>query len=135
MPRRARFVEQMSMTGEAIRLSVPASLEYVRIVRLTASGIASKLGFDVDELENLRVAVDELASLVLEAADSGNLDVDFVVDGDDLSIEGRVPVRLGAEVVADSLTEQILNAVIDKWKLCVDDGSARFHCLRRLPTD
>ena len=26
----------------------PASLEYVRIVRLTASGVASRLGFDVD---------------------------------------------------------------------------------------
>ena len=122
------------MTGEVVRLTVPAALEYVRIVRLTASGIASKLGFDVEELENLRVAVDELSSLVLEVAEPGSsLEVTFVDDGDELTIEGRVPARLGTAVLADSLTEQILQAVIDEYKLGIDDGFARFRCLRRLP--
>jgi serine/threonine-protein kinase RsbW len=124
----------MSMTKEAVRLTVPAAREYVRLVRLTASGIASKLGFDVDEIENLRVAVDELSNLALDVADAGNLDVDFVVDGDELRIEGRVPARLGEAVVADTLTEQILKAVIDEYQLRVDDGFAHFRCLRRLPT-
>jgi serine/threonine-protein kinase RsbW len=127
-------VEQASITGEAVRLSVPAALEYVRIVRLTASGVASRLGFDVDELENLRVAVDELASLVLEVADGGNLDVDFIVRGEQLVIEGRVPAALGSSVQAPTLTAQILKAVIDEYQLRVDDGVARFHCVRRLPS-
>ena len=68
-----------TITGETIRLTVPAALEYVRIVRLTASGVASRLGFDVEEIEDLRVAVDELASIVVEAADGGELTVDFAV--------------------------------------------------------
>ena len=38
---------------DVVRLTVPATLEYVRIVRLAASGMASRYGFDVDEIENL----------------------------------------------------------------------------------
>jgi serine/threonine-protein kinase RsbW len=121
------------ITGEAVRLSVPAAPEYIRIVRLTASGVASNLGFDVDELENLRVAVDELANLILEAAEGGNLEVDFVASGEQLKIDGRVPSRLGDRVRADNLTEQILKAVIDDYELRIDDGYARFSCTRRLP--
>ena len=129
-------MEQTSITGELIRLSVPASLEFVRIVRLTASGIASRLGFDVDEVENLRVAVDELASLVLEQAESaGTLDIDFMVHDGELRIEGRVPAPDGALVRAETLTAQILKAVIDDYDLRVDDGYARFSCTRRLPSD
>jgi serine/threonine-protein kinase RsbW len=123
----------MSITGEAVRLTVPAALEYIRIVRLTASGVASKLGFDVDELENLRVAVDELASLILDASDGGDLEVDFVARDEQLRIEGRVPAALGAKVAVDTLTEQILKAVIDEYELRVEDGYARFRCIRRLP--
>jgi hypothetical protein len=55
---------------DIVRLSVPAALEYVRIVRLTGSGVASRLGFDIEEIENLRVAVDELASVAIEAANA-----------------------------------------------------------------
>jgi hypothetical protein len=95
--------------------------------------VASKLGFDVDELENLRVAVDELASIVLEAAEGGMLEVDFVVRGDELQIHGRAPARLGTTVSADSLTSQILRAVIDEYELRVDDGAACFSCIRRVP--
>lgn len=122
------------MTGEVVRLTVPASHEYVRIVRLTASGIANKLGFDVDELETLRIAVDELATLVLEAAsDSGTLEIDFIIGADELSIEGRAPARNGADFGADDLTTQILMAVIDEYDASLDDGYAHFRCSRRLP--
>jgi serine/threonine-protein kinase RsbW len=62
---------------DAVRLSVPAALEYVRIVRLTGSGVASRLGFDVEEIENLRVALDELASMAIDVAAPGELEVTF----------------------------------------------------------
>ncbi|GIU90461.1 MAG: hypothetical protein KatS3mg010_1560 [Acidimicrobiia bacterium] len=43
----------------------------MRLVRLTTSGVASRLGFDVEEVEDLRVAVDELANIVLRLAPGG----------------------------------------------------------------
>ena len=83
---------------DAIRLSVPSTLEYVRIVRLTASGVASRLGFDVDEIENLRVAIDELTSMAVELSEPGTLDITFATTDDELRIVGRAPVATGADV-------------------------------------
>ena len=123
------------MTGETIRLTVPAALEYVRIVRLTASGVASRLGFDVEEIEDLRVAVDELASIVIEAAEGGELGVMFAVQDAALRIEGEVtlPGEWRERALVDDLTAQILAAVVDEWDLTAADGIARFTCVRRVP--
>ena len=125
-----------TITGEMIRLTVPASLEYVRIVRLTASGVASRLGFDIEDLEDLRVAVDELASILVEAVDGGELTVNFAVLDDALRIEGEatLPADRAERVVrADDLTAQILAAVVDEWELDTQGGRVRFSCLRRVP--
>jgi serine/threonine-protein kinase RsbW len=112
---------------------VPAALEYVRIVRLTGSGVASRLGFDVDEIENLRVAIDELASMVVEFAAGGTLDISFFTTNDELRIEGSTPVRAGVEVGVEDLTAQILKAVCDEYALTADNGTVCFSCVRRLP--
>jgi serine/threonine-protein kinase RsbW len=128
---------EATVTGEIIRLTVPAALEFVRIVRLTASGVASRLGFDVEEIEDLRVAVDELASLVVEAADGAELAVQFAVQDDRLRIEGEAaltPERADNARV-DDLTAQILAAVVDEWDLTTTDGIVRFTCVRRVPAD
>ena len=73
-------------SADAVRLSVPAALEYVRIVRLTGSGVASRLGFDVEEIENFRVALDELASMAIEVAATGELEVTFFTTETELPI-------------------------------------------------
>jgi serine/threonine-protein kinase RsbW len=120
-------------TEEAVRLSVPASLEYVRIVRLTASGVASRLGFDVEEIENLRVALDELASMAIELASAGELDVTFFTTETDLRIEGRAHIADGVDVGVEALTAQILKAVIDDYELFSRDGYVCFSCVTRRP--
>jgi hypothetical protein len=114
-----------------VRLSVPAALEYVRIIRLTGSGVASRLGFDVEEIENLRVAIDELASMAIEASDGGMLDITFRSGENELRIEGRAPAPSGAEVGIDALTGQILKAVIDDYELRTDSGNVSFFCVAR----
>jgi len=120
-------------SGEEVKLAIPTSLEFVRIVRLTASGLASRLGFDVEEIDNLRIAVDELAGAVVDASTSGKLEVTFR-DGDgELRIEGHAPVAPGRGLGIDDLTAQILNSVCDKYELRVDGDSARFSCVVRLP--
>ncbi len=116
-----------------IRLTVPAALEYVRIIRRTGAGVASRLAFDVEEIENLRVAIDELASMAIEAADGGPLDITFRTTENELRIEGKAPAKAGAEVGIDALTGQILKAVTDNYELRTDSGQVCFYCIARRP--
>lgn len=44
---------------EQIRISLPGKSEYVSIARLTASVIANQMGFNIDDVEDIKVAVGE----------------------------------------------------------------------------
>ena len=120
-------------TEGVVRLAVPAALEYVRIVRLTGSGVASRLGFDIEEIENLRVALDELASMAIEFAAGGELEIAFFTTDSELRIEGRASLADGADVCVEALTAQILKAVIDDYELRASDGNVCFSCVTRRP--
>ena len=54
--------------ASVIRLSIPAELRFLRIARLTAAGIAGDLGFGLQDVEDLRVAVDEMCAALIEDA-------------------------------------------------------------------
>jgi serine/threonine-protein kinase RsbW len=118
--------------SETVRLTIPAAHEFVRIARLTVSGVASRLGFDVDEIEDLRVAVDELSSLLVGASGNGQLELSFAPREDGLEIEGRASVGDGFEPAVDDLTRQILTVVVDEYEVDAGDGEARFRCVKRL---
>lgn len=47
------------MTCETIKMEITANPEYVSIIRLTTSGIANKVGFCIDDIEDLKVAISE----------------------------------------------------------------------------
>jgi serine/threonine-protein kinase RsbW len=118
--------------SETVRLTIPAALEFVRIARLTASGVASRVGFDVEEIEDLRVAVDELSSILVDAAGAEQLELAFTPNGDGIEIEGRTRVDQDATPAVDELTRQILAAVVDEYGVENESGEARFRCVKRL---
>jgi serine/threonine-protein kinase RsbW len=115
--------------AEVVSLTVPGSLEYVRVIRLTAAAVAARLGFDVEEIEDLRVAVDELASVVIEAGRDGEITLTFSNLGDIFVIEGTASVDI--EPTLDDLTRQILAVVVDDFELGVSDGVARFRASKQ----
>ncbi|RCW73023.1 anti-sigma B factor RsbW [Saliterribacillus persicus] len=45
-----------------IEIRVPAKAEYVGVVRLSTSGIANRMGFSYEEIEDLKVAISEAMS-------------------------------------------------------------------------
>lgn len=75
---------------EQVCLKVPAEAKYVDIMRLTLYGVAIKMGFSYEEIEDMKVAVAEACNnVVVHAYDSnepGNIDVAFVMDDSGLKI-------------------------------------------------
>lgn len=47
------------MSGDRVELVVPAKGEYAKVVRMTAASIASRMGMSVDDVEDVRMAVEE----------------------------------------------------------------------------
>jgi serine/threonine-protein kinase RsbW len=81
------------MTKERnVTLSVPALPEYVDLVRLTLYGIASKMKFSFEDIEDMKVAVSEACNnAVLHAygGDEGTIEVQFATNAEELSITVR----------------------------------------------
>ncbi len=51
-----------------VEIKVPAKALYVGVVRLTVSGIANRMGFSYDTIEDLKVAISEAATNVVDHA-------------------------------------------------------------------
>ncbi|GMK42057.1 serine-protein kinase RsbW [Paenibacillus sp. CCS19] len=49
----------MRMKDDIITIFVPAAAEYVDLARLTLYGVASKMGFSFEEIEDMKVALSE----------------------------------------------------------------------------
>jgi len=79
-----------------IKLSIPNKAEYVSVVRLTTSAIASRMGFDIEEIEDIKVSIAEACTSTLEnSLDNQNIDIEFGVFEDKLviSVKGTGGVR------------------------------------------
>ena len=125
---------QNDLTGaDTVTICMPVSLEYVRILRLTTSGMATRLGFDVEGIDDLRIAVDELASAVIGAATGPTLEVTLCARDGELRIEGRAGVPADCVVALDDLSNRILKAVSDDFGVEVAGTTARFWCARPIP--
>lgn len=121
--------------GEEVRLTMPATPQLLRVARLTAAGLAGRLGFSFDEIEDVKIAVDELCfALVGSRGRSGSLTVTYRLGDHELAIEGEGVFSDGAGDSAPApseLSAQILAAVVDDHELTRDGDTMRFRLLKR----
>ncbi|MGQ7295074.1 anti-sigma regulatory factor [Quadrisphaera sp. KR29] len=54
-----------AQAGDRVELVVPAAPEYLSVLRTATAGLAARLDLTIDEIEDLRIAVDEACALVL----------------------------------------------------------------------
>ncbi|MCM3748326.1 anti-sigma B factor RsbW [Paenibacillus pasadenensis] len=79
---------------EKITLRLPAKSDYLDLIRLTLYGVATKIGFSYEEIEDMKVAVSEACNNAVlyayadrPASDPhGDMEVSFVRTNDSLSI-------------------------------------------------
>lgn len=120
-----------------VLLALPATPEFVRLARVTATGLASRAGFSIDEVEDLRLAIDELCfTLIGTKGREGQLELRYRLDGSALEVKGSID---GAEAATPHLSEwsdQILDALVDEhevgWSAGKNGGGSQgFRMMKR----
>jgi serine/threonine-protein kinase RsbW len=118
---------------ETVSLKIPASPVYLQVVRLVAAGLASRLKFTLDDIEDLKIAVDEMSAYFTGPnGRDGTIEVRFTVRADALEISGIGHFATGEKVRTD-LTEfsrMILETLADSATLEQTDGTPTFNIVK-----
>lgn len=102
----------------SVAVTIPASAAYLRHVRVLTATVADDLGFDVEAIEALRVAVDELCALAMSDVEAGTGTLTLVIEAgpDALVLHGRCgPTHADPEI--DPIAEQLLRAGATSYEL------------------
>lgn len=111
----------------SLALTVPTATVYLRHVRVLTATVADDLGFDVEAIESLRVAVDELCALAISDVEdrSGTLTLVLEADADGLVLSGRCgPVSADPEI--DPIADQLIRAGSSSHELARDGDQCVF---------
>jgi len=108
----------------SIRLRIPASSAWVVLVRTTATACCARLDFDVERLEDVRLAVDEVAGMLIAQAVPGS-EVSCVFtpyDDGRLDIAITAATETGTLPQTDTFAWAVLTALVDDVHATVDDA-------------
>ena len=107
-----------------VELRLPADGAYVSVLRTTTAGLAARLDFTIDDIEDLRIAVGEACALVLPEADPGSsLLALFHLSPARLTVSVGVHASSAATPDYDSFAWQVLTTLADAT---VDSTAGRF---------
>jgi len=113
--------------GDKARLVLPARPDFVRVARLTFAGLATRLGFPYDEVEDIRIAVGEAMTLMLaEAEPDAAIDLRARWNADALEIavlRKDGPALAGSEDAAIAM--MVMEALMDSASFETPDPERR----------
>jgi serine/threonine-protein kinase RsbW len=105
-----------------VELRLPADSAYVSVLRTTSAGLAARLDFTLDDIEDLRMAVGEASALVLPQATAGaDLTCEFFMRPGELTIRVGVPAQAPTEPDEDSFAWQVLTTLASKASASATD--------------
>jgi hypothetical protein len=125
------------MTGDAIRLRIPHSRPYHGVARLVVGGLAARLDFSYEHLEDLQLA---LASILenegYRAAEDVTVELVLADDGVLVTMGPLAGTRLRADLASEA-TEgiglgRLLETVAERVEVEERDGSAWLRLEKRV---
>lgn len=130
---------------DCVELSFPLRPDLVFLARMTAAAVATRAGFGFDQVEDLRLAIDELCTSVAgEAEGDDQLHLLFEWSQDAIRVEGTLrggvhlveePASRSATPTPRELSERILDALVDEHGTESADGPPRVWMVVRRRDD
>jgi serine/threonine-protein kinase RsbW len=114
-----------------VMLRIPADSAYLAVLRTATAGLAARLDFTLDDIEDLRIAVDEACAMVLpQARPDSDLTCTFDLE------PSRLTVAVSAECDAprppnrDGFAWTVLAALTNEVSAEVDGGTLTVRLAR-----
>jgi serine/threonine-protein kinase RsbW len=101
-------------------LTVPADPAYVVVLRAATAAVASRAGFGLDQIEDLRLAVDELAALALAEPSTAD-DLQLSLDESDAGLVLRLRFG-GSALPEDGFGWMVLRSLAASAEQVAEDG-------------
>lgn len=74
---------------EKINLTIPKKSEYMSTIRLTTSALSNLKGFNVDEIEDIKVIISEVCTFFISNIENSSepLEIKYEISDNNLSVE------------------------------------------------
>lgn len=120
-------------TGSAhVELRVPASSAYVAVLRSVTAGLAARCDLTLDEIEDLRIAVDEACALLLPLGEAeAALTAEFTLSPGELTVIASLPATAGRELNRDGFGWTVLDALASSVRVGDDTGAVFIELIKR----
>lgn len=89
-----------------VNMTLPCKPEYVGVVRLTVSALANRMGFNIEEIEDIKVAVAEACTNAIKHGSQEEFDASFTIFSDKMTISIK---DRGKGVVIKDITQPDLD--------------------------
>jgi serine/threonine-protein kinase RsbW len=129
-------VEAGAPVRDLVSLRLPADGAYLAVLRTAAAGLASRLNFTLDDIEDLRIAVDEACAMLLpKAVESATLACTFELKPGELDIAVSVETTDGALPSRDTFAWTVLTALAGEVDATADGGAVTITMAKRSTTE
>lgn len=121
------------MSDGAVTLTLPPDARMVRVGRLTSSSVASLADMTVDDIDDMKIAVSEMITLLIQSGNKAMITLRFVTTNDDFVVEASTPSGakgLGRNDLA--LATAVLDAVADEHDIASTDDRIMMRVVKHL---
>jgi serine/threonine-protein kinase RsbW len=121
-----------------VTLVFPAQTRNAALARTVAAAMAARADLPIDQLEDVRLAIDEAVSqLIADAPEGGDVSCTFAVDGTTLDIIVSAPSLSGREPARDTFGWTVLTALVDSVGVSATGGAVTLslHVTRHVPVE
>ena len=119
-------------TPDQVTVRLPAEGAYLSVLRTATAGLAARLDFTLDEIEDLRIAVDEACAMLLSQAVPGaSLECAFTLGPDVMTIAVTAPCLAPQQPASDTFAWTVLTALAGSVDSRVGPGDLLTIVLRK----
>lgn len=117
---------------DVVVLTLPANSAYLSVLRTATAGLAARLQFNLDEIEDLRIAVDEACAMLLAGDEpiDAELTCRFLLSRDEIAVTVTLPAARRPPS-RDTFAWQVLTALAGQVEASAADGRLTIALTKR----